>query len=296
MFNNPFREQAIAASANRQHLDRLLRVTAPHERIVLAAVGLILAGLAAWVLFGSIVRHVTLDGVLLAAGERHEVMTTEAGYFEEFLVEPGDRVEPGTAIARLTISALARETAVLRDRVARLESQVQQPAGDTGNAATELAAARAALMQMEAQRTVRELIVSRTGGEVMALRSTSGDYLPAGVAVAQLRDAEDHRFRVTASVTPRVAQRLRPGMRASVEIRLPDGATRRLEGTVRAETAGPSTTRLPELPAASAGSARRIELDLEAVSDPALRDGTPCRIRIVLGRTSLVSLLDLGSA
>lgn len=295
MFNNPFREQAIAASANRQHLDRLLRVTAPHERIVLAAVGLILAGLSAWVLFGSIVRNVTLDGVLLAAGERHEVMTTEAGYFDEFLVEPGDRVEPGTAIARLNISAVARETAVLRDRVARLESQIQQSAGDTGNAATELAAARAALMQMEAQRTVRELIVSQTGGEVMALRSTSGDYLPAGVAVAQLRDAEDHRFRVTASVTPRVAQRLRPGMRASVEIRLPDGATRRLEGTVRAQTAGPSTTGLPELPAASAGSARRIELDLEAVSDPALRDGTPCRIRIVLGRTSLASLLDLGS-
>ena len=296
MFNNPFREQAIAASANRQHLDRLLRVTAPHERIVLAAVGLILAGLTVWVLFGSIVRNVTLDGVLLAAGERHEVVATEAGYFREFLVEPGDRVEPGTAIARLNVSALTRETAVLRDRVARLESSAGQPAGDGTNAAAELVAARAALMQMEAQRAVRELLVSQTGGEVMSLRSAAGEYLPAGAAVAQLRDAGDGRFRVTASVTPRVAQRLRPGMRASVEIQLPDGGTRRLEGTVRAEAAGPSPTGLPELPAASAGSARRIELDLEAESDPALRDGTPCRIRIVLGRTSLASLLGLGSA
>ena len=296
MFNNPFREQAIAESANRQHLDRLLRVTAPHERIVLAAVGLILAGLAVWVVFGAIVRNVTLDGVLLAAGERYEVVTTEPGYFMEFLVERGDRVEPGAPVARLNISAVARETAILRDRVARLESEMEQASGVAGNATAELAAARAALMQMEAQRAVRELVVSRTGGEVMSLRSAPGEYLPAGAAVAQLRDAGDGRFRVTASVTPRVAQRLRPGMRASVEIQLPDGGTRRLEGTVRAEAAGPSPTGLPELPATSAGSARRIELDLEAESDPALRDGTPCRIRIVLGRTSLASLLGLGSA
>ncbi len=296
MFNNPFREQAIAESANRQHLDRLLRVTAPHERIVLAAVGLILAGLAVWVVFGAIVRNVTLDGVLLAAGERYEVVTTEPGYFMEFLVERGDRVEPGAPVARLNISAVARETAILRDRVARLESEMEQASGVAGNATAELAAARAALMQMEAQRAVRELLVSRTGGEVMSLRSAPGEYLPAGAAVAQLRDAGDGRFRVTASVTSRVAQRLRPGMRASVEIQLPDGGTRRLEGTVRAEAAGPSPTGLPELPATSAGSARRIELDLEAESDPALRDGTPCRIRIVLGRTSLASLLGLGSA
>ncbi|MCY3698358.1 MAG: hypothetical protein OXH46_01795 [Gemmatimonadetes bacterium] len=57
MFNNPFRERAIAASASRQQLDRLLRVTAPHERIVLAAVALMLAGIGAWALFGPLGRH-----------------------------------------------------------------------------------------------------------------------------------------------------------------------------------------------------------------------------------------------
>ena len=57
MFNNPFREQAVAASANRQQLDRLLRVTAPHERIVLAAVGLILLGVGVWVVGGNVIRE-----------------------------------------------------------------------------------------------------------------------------------------------------------------------------------------------------------------------------------------------
>ncbi len=52
MFNNPFREQAIAGRSNRQQLDHLLRVTAAHERAVGAAVGLILLGVAVWVYFG----------------------------------------------------------------------------------------------------------------------------------------------------------------------------------------------------------------------------------------------------
>lgn len=62
MFNNPFREQAVAASANRQQLDRLLRVTAPRERIVLAAVGLVLVGVGAWIVFGGQYSPIMLLG------------------------------------------------------------------------------------------------------------------------------------------------------------------------------------------------------------------------------------------
>ena len=58
MFNNPFRQQAVAATANRQQLDRLLRVTAPHERIVLAAVGLILVGGGAWLAYSDAAREI----------------------------------------------------------------------------------------------------------------------------------------------------------------------------------------------------------------------------------------------
>ena len=58
MFNNPFRQQAVAATANRQQLDRLLRVTAPHERIVLAAVLLMLIGGGTFLLFADTAREV----------------------------------------------------------------------------------------------------------------------------------------------------------------------------------------------------------------------------------------------
>lgn len=294
MFNNPFREQAIAASAKRQNLDLLLRVTAPHERFVLAAVGLVLLGLAIWIPFGGIPRNITLDGVLQMPGQRHDVVATESGYLLEFLVEPGDRVERGAAIARQSTPLLARETAVIRDRVARLEREVEQDGGETGHTPATLAAARVALVQMEARRTARELLVSQAEGVVANLRLSPGDHLSAGAVVARLRDAEDRHLRATLHVAPRVAQRLRPGMRASVEVQLSDGATRRLEGTVVGVPVGSSPAALSA--AAVTESALRIDIDLEPASDPTLRDGTPCRVRIELGRTSLASLLGFGSA
>ena len=295
MFNNPFRERAIAASANRQQLDRLLRVTAPHERIVLAAVGLILAGIGAWILFGTIVLGITLDGVLLVPGQRYEVVAAEPGYFVEYLVEPGDHIEPGAAIARQTAPASARETAALRDRVEQLELEVERRGADTGNPAAQLAAARAALLQAEAQRAARQLVVSPAGGEIVFLRASPGEYLQAGTTVAQLRDTGGRHLQATLQVTPRMARQLRTGMRAAVEVQLPDGETRRLEGRISAVAAEPSPPRSLDSRVAVADSMRRVDIDLPPASDLALPHGTPCRIRIVRGRYSLALLLGLGS-
>ena len=260
-FGSSFREQAMAASENRQQLDRLLRVTAPHERIVLAATGVLLAGLVIWVLFGSVVRDITLEGVLLEPGQRYEVVATEPGYLVEYLVEPGDRVEAGAVIAR---------------------QSVPSPAGEAGGALTE-AGQRA---------SNSEAIASQMGGEVTVLHATLGDYLSVGAAVVQLREPVDRPLQAALRAAPRVAQRLRPGMPASIEVQLPGGETHRLEGTVSA-VAGPSPVWLSHWPAAEAETAPRIDIDLEPVPGVALRDGTPCRVRISLGRYSLASLLGL---
>ena len=293
MFNNPFRDQAIAASANRrQQLDHLLRVTAPHERIVLVAIAAIIAGLSIWILFGSIVRDITLEGVLIEPGPRHEVVATEPGYLTEYLVVLGDRVEPGAAIARQSVPELARETAVLRERVELLESEIERNATGAGTTDSLLASARVALLQTEAQRAARELIVSQIGGEVMALRSGPGEYLPPGAAVAQLREADVGPLRATLRVAPRVAQRLRSGMQASIQVQLSDGGTRQLEGSVGEVAAGPLPDWLAAMHPAVATSARRIDIDLLSATDLAVPDGTPCRVRIVLGRHAPALLLE----
>lgn len=295
MLNSPFSEKALAASANRrQQLDHLLRVTAPHERIVLAAIAVILAGVGMWGLHGSIAREVALDGVLIAPGQRHDVVAAEPGYLTELLVAAGDRVEPGAAIARQTVPELERETAALRGQVASLEAETGRTGGDTAAAPALLTSARVALLQMEAQLAVRELIVSQIGGEIMALRFAPGDYLPAGSAVAQLREAADRRLQATLRVAPHVAQRLQPGMPASVEVQLPNAAARRFEGEVSRMAAGPLPDWLAALQPAAADRTRRVDIELHQASDLSLPDGTPCRIRIVLGRHPPAALLGLG--
>ena len=43
MFNNPFLEAAASSRNKRQQLDHLLRITAPHERFILAGIGPVVA-------------------------------------------------------------------------------------------------------------------------------------------------------------------------------------------------------------------------------------------------------------
>ena len=283
MFNNPFLQSAADSRNRRQQLDHLLRITAPHERIVLGTIGLVLVAVLAWALFGSVVRSVTVDGILIEQGVRHDVVATEPGYLREFLVAPGDRVEAGSPIARQTVPELVRETAALRDRVERLETE----AGPAGGA---LAAARVALAQIEARRSASELILSQMKGEVTALRSAPGDYLPAGAAVAQLRDSHHRPLQAVLRVAPDIAERIRPGMQASVEVALPDGTNRRLTGEVGSVTAGPLPGWLLSLPPAAAPSTSRVNVALHPGSGLALPEGTVCRVRILLGRHSPAAL------
>ena len=296
MFRNPFLEEAAASKNKRQRLDRLLTVTAPHERVILAGIGLLVLALATWALFGSVVRAVTVDGVLIEPGARHEIISTEPGYLAEFLVAPGDRVDAGAPIARQTVPELDRETAALRDRVELLEQGVRQAGEDGDPLRTLLASARVALLQMEAQRSAREFVVSQIAGRITALRSSPGDYLPAGAAVAQLRDAGDRPLRAVLRIAPRMAQRIRTGMLASVVVVMPDGATRRLDGKVASVAAGPLPRWLAALPPAAPDSAHRIDVVLDRASELSIPDGTPCRARIIIGRHSPLALFDLGQS
>ncbi len=72
MFNNPFdsfHDTVADAKEEREQLDRLLTISTPRERLLVAAVGLSLLTLAAWLVFGSVARSVAVDGVLVEPGE-----------------------------------------------------------------------------------------------------------------------------------------------------------------------------------------------------------------------------------
>lgn len=295
MFNSPFRAAALASRNQRQQLDRLLRITAPHERIVLAGIGLVLVALVVWGFFGSIVRSVTIEGVLIEPGARHPVVSTEPGHLMELLVAPGDEVAAGTPIARQSVPELDREASALRDRMVVLEADIGRAGGDDGGALRPLLdSARTALLAMEARRAARELIVSPVGGKVTSLLTVPGDYLPAGAPVAEVRDARGEPPLAVLRVSADAAARIRTGLKASVEFAAPDGATHAVEGEVAAVTAGPLPGWLAALSSAGPDATHRVDIALGRGSSLSVTDGTPCRVRIVLGRHPPAALLDPG--
>ena len=72
MFNNPlnsFHETVAEAKEDREQLDRLLTISTPRERLLVAAIAVFLCVLLAWLFFGSVARSIVVDGVIAAQGE-----------------------------------------------------------------------------------------------------------------------------------------------------------------------------------------------------------------------------------
>ena len=292
MFNSPFLEEAAASRNERQQLDHLLRVAAPHERAILAGIAALVLALVSWALFGSVVRTLTIDGVLIKLGERYEIVSSEPGHLVEYLVEVGDRVAAGDPVARQSVPQLDRERQILLDRVDLLQEQVRNWGGG-GSAAlrSRLASARSAMLQVEARRSAREFLASHVDGEVTALGPTCGGYMPLGTAIAQIRAAEDNSVQAVTQVGSRLVGSVRSGMKASIEVVMPDGGTRRLNAGVALVTPGPLPEWLAATLAPVVGAVHRVDVALDPHVDLLGLDGTACRIRVVLGRYRPVALL-----
>ncbi|MCY4513520.1 MAG: hypothetical protein OXC69_00035 [Candidatus Tectomicrobia bacterium] len=71
MFNSPFdsfHNTVAEAKEEREQLDRLLTISTPRERLLVAVIALLLFVLAAWLFFGNVARSVAVDGVLVELG------------------------------------------------------------------------------------------------------------------------------------------------------------------------------------------------------------------------------------
>ena len=72
MFNNPFdsfHNTVAQAKEEREQLDRLLTISTPRERLLIAVIAASLVILAAWLFLGSVARSIAMDGVLVEPGE-----------------------------------------------------------------------------------------------------------------------------------------------------------------------------------------------------------------------------------
>ncbi|MXW67072.1 MAG: hypothetical protein F4Z72_08760 [Gemmatimonadales bacterium] len=85
MFNNPFdsfHDTVAEAKQEREQLDRLLTISTPRERLLVAAIALWLLIFVAWLFFGNVARSLAVDGVLVDPGTN----LSEAGRSVQALV------------------------------------------------------------------------------------------------------------------------------------------------------------------------------------------------------------------
>ena len=72
MFNNPFdsfHNTVAEGKEEREQLDRLLTISTPRERLLVAATALLLCALAGWLFLGNVPRNAVVDGALVTLGD-----------------------------------------------------------------------------------------------------------------------------------------------------------------------------------------------------------------------------------
>ena len=277
-----FREEAFARRGQTEPLDGLLRVTAPHEWVIVAGLGLALLGLVAWGLFGSIERSLSSECVLAQPGERYTVISDITGNVIDVPVDVGDLVDVGQPIAFIKIPELSRHVALARARLSTLEANPDA-------APDALTLARSELLELESLQASAEVVASPYSGEVAAYNLVQGQAVQVGVEIAEIRVGSESELEAFAFVPPEGARGLDVGMKALVLT----AASQALDAELREVSSRPVTPPgwLKDFGLMPSARSHQVRLSLRDVPPPSVADGDLCSLRIVLSKYPPVRLL-----
>ena len=282
VFDKIFRRDAVAQRHQTEPLDARLQVTAPHEWLLLSALGLLLAAFVCWALIARVERSLSVPATLLEPGQRHAVQAPLSGNVVELMAEIGDAVAPGQAIARLQPDPELIPDADARRLIELLEAR---------GAGTE-AAPRGRPSGGEGS-----LVVSAHGGRLASHRLELGKRVAAGSPIAQIRTGNAGPWQALAFVTPADAGRFRPGMHAQVRIAPPgSGAALSFHGEISEVSARPVAPRrwLSGFALSVPKRAHLVRMSLHRDQKPPVADGERVLMRVVLDRVSPMALLVSG--
>jgi HlyD family secretion protein len=121
-----YRKVALARLQSPEQLDLVMEVTAPKGWIALASIGVLLAVLVVWGVFGSIPEKVDASGILLVRGGIFHLDAPAGGQVAEVTVKEGDTVTRGQVVARIAQPDLVKQISNARAQVEELEAQLAQ--------------------------------------------------------------------------------------------------------------------------------------------------------------------------
>ena len=301
MFRNSLiRERAMIRKTQPEPVDDLMRVTAPREWMLLVGAAAVLAAVVLWGSLATVERTVSVRGVVLKPGERHQIVVPTSGAVSGFLAVPGDRVESGQPVVRVELPEMGWRRRVAEARISTLESQ---RGSSSGSAAAwidiELASARAELAGIEALESAGRTIVSPQAGELTALHVAAGQPAAAGEAVAEVRAGGGSHLEAVGLAAAAQARSVDGGMEARVVCSL-GGPTTAFAAQVMGVDDGsrPIPSWLSRFELASGGDRipgmRLLRVALDS-PDAQIPDGTPCLIEVILSRETPLRLLTSAS-
>ncbi len=166
-----FRKAALDKMSSPERLDEMMTVTAPAGWWALAALGLILVSAVLWSIFGSIATKVHGNGLLIRGDAVLDVSLGSSGRLEEILVTPGDIVQGGQVLARVSQADLVLRIDNTRDELQTLMEQTEKQSFSTGRILAQLQGQR---RELEEKAEVQESMVERglvTKGTLLGTRA-----------------------------------------------------------------------------------------------------------------------------
>ncbi|MDE0115394.1 MAG: biotin/lipoyl-binding protein [bacterium] len=204
-----YRQRAYEQRGRVAPIDGLLRVSLPHEWLLLGVLAAVVIGVLVWSFVGRLESGVSGPCALHASGVRHPVAAPVAGVVVEVLAEPADEVAAGDPLARLAAPELSLASELAAARAAALEAQ------HPGAPETVAAAAEAeALADIDMAGT---LVLSPATGLLAASELLAGASVEAGAVVAEVQHVDAGPPSVVVSLGSE-SPRVRPGMKTSIAL------------------------------------------------------------------------------
>lgn len=205
-----YRRQAYEQRGRIAPIDGILRVSAPHDWLVLIGLAVVVVAVIAWSFVGRLESGISAPCALQAAGERHAAVASTTGTVAEVLVEPGEQVNAGDPLARVAAPELSLAADLAQARSAALAAQ--HP--DSAEAAVAAAEAEA----LAAAETAGTLVLSPASGVLVAPVLTAGTEVSPGAVVAEVLQAAAAPPTAIVELNPDQVARVRPSMAVSVAV------------------------------------------------------------------------------
>jgi multidrug efflux pump subunit AcrA (membrane-fusion protein) len=205
-----FRKVSIDRLSSPEQLDRMITVTSTRSWLLLLAIGCILTTVIIWGITGSMETNVTARGMLIKSGGTIDIYASSTGQITDIRVVPGDYIDKGDIVARISRVELVEQISGLLDEIKLIKSNNSE--NETVMALDEQ------VKELRKKLMASSVVISREQGRVVEVIARPGDPVePGSVVIRTVKDGEDVKNLIAVLYVPvEDGKELAPGMETKI--------------------------------------------------------------------------------